>query len=75
MMVPRQGRHPSRSPPDRVQGRLGLSSRTLPFLAGGCACTASGQAAAVPPTSVITRVAAYRFPGADEGRCENFRCL
>jgi hypothetical protein len=57
MMVSRQRRHPSRSPPDRFQGRFvdspGWSSPTLRFLAGCCARAASGHAAAVPPTSVM----------------------
>jgi hypothetical protein len=67
MMVSRQRRHPSRSPPDRVQGRfVGWSSRTLLPLAGGCACTASGQAAAVPPTSPINSRRRIRFPSSDD---------
>src|SRR5262249_14509725 len=41
MMVSRQRRHPSRSPPDRFQGRfVGWSSPTLWPLGGCCACAA-----------------------------------
>ena len=38
------------------------------LLADCCACAASNQVAAVPPTSVMNsrRVAAYRFPSSDD---------
>src|SRR6266481_1487314 len=44
----------------------GWSSPTLRLLAGCCACAASGQAAAGPPTSVMNSRAAYQFPSSDD---------
>jgi hypothetical protein len=67
MIVSRQRRHPSRSPPDRLKARfVGRSSPTLRPLAGCRACAASDETAAVAATSATNSRCRRSVPSSDD---------